>query len=93
MLDLKWIRDHPDDLDAGLARRGHEAVSAAVLDLDTRRRQAVTDLQTLEAHRNAASKAIGEAKRKGEDASERIAQVAGIKEKIAETEERGATAA
>jgi seryl-tRNA synthetase len=88
MLDLKWIRDHPDDLDAGLRRRGLAPLSAAVLDLDARRRQAVTDLQTLEAHRNAASKAIGEAKRKGEDASERMAQVVGIKEQIAETEKR-----
>ncbi len=88
MLDLKWIREHPDDLDAGLARRGHDAVSKAVLDLDARRREAVTGLQTLEGHRNAASKAIGEAKRKGEDAKERMAQVAGIKEKIADFEER-----
>ncbi len=91
MLDLKWIRDHPDDLDAGLRRRGHPPMSAKVLELDSQHRDAVTNLQTFEAHRNAASKAIGEAKRKGEDASERVAEVAGIKDKIAETEERQRT--
>jgi len=88
MLDLKWIREHPGDLDAGLARRGHDPVSGSILDLDRRRRQAQSELQDLQTKRNEASKAIGEAKRKGEDASDRMAEVGRIKDNMAVLEER-----
>ena len=91
MLDLKWIRDHPNDLDAGLARRGHDPVSAAILDLDGRRRQAQSELQDLQTARNEASKTIGEAKRKGEDASSQMAEVSRIKDSMAVLEERERT--
>lgn len=87
MLDLRWIRDHPEDLDAGLERRGQAPVSAQVLDLDARHRKAQTDLQDLQSKRNEASKAIGEAKRKGEDASGQMAEVARIKDRMTALEE------
>ncbi|MFQ5775176.1 MAG: serine--tRNA ligase [Kiloniellaceae bacterium] len=87
MFDLKWIRERPAELDAGLRRRGLEPMSARVLELDARRRKAQTVLQELQTRRNEASRAIGEAKRKGEDASARIAEVARVKEQMAATEE------
>ena len=70
MLDLKLIRDEPDTVDAALKRRGLDAVSANVLSLDSERRDLQTRMQDLQQQRNQASKAIGDAKRKGEDASE-----------------------
>ncbi len=88
MLDLKWIRDHPDDLDAGLRRRGQDPMAAAILDLDARHRQAQTELQDLQTTRNEASKAIGEAKRKGENASAQMAEVGRIKDSMAALEDR-----
>ena len=87
MLDLKWIRDHPEDLDAGLTRRGQAPMSAPVLDLDARHRKAQTELQDLQSRRNEASKAIGAAKQKGEDASAQMAEVARIKDRMAALEE------
>ncbi len=92
MLDLKLIRDEPDTVDAALKRRGLDAVSANVLSLDSERRDLQTRMQDLQQQRNQASKAIGDAKRKGEDASEAMAAVAKIKDDIqqlTENEEAG----
>ena len=88
MFDLKWIRDCPDDFDAGLARRGLEPRAKEVLALDQTRRETQTALQDLQARRNEASKAIGEAKRSGGDAAPLVAEVAQIKEQIAAVEGR-----
>ena len=90
MFDVKWIRDCPDDFDAGLQRRGLAPQSEAVLALDGVRRKAQTALQELQSRRNEASKATGEAKRKGEDATALMDEVAGLKEDMAnlEAEER-----
>jgi len=92
MFDLKWIRECPDEFDRGLTRRGLQPAAVAVLDLDSRRRKFQTRLQELQTKRNEASKAIGEAKRRGDDASAQMAAVARIKDDMAaaETEERAA---
>ena len=86
MFDIKWIRESPEAFDQGLKRRGLEPLSAQLIALDARRRDAVTALQDLQARRNEASKAIGEAKRKGDDAADLMAEVADIKQTMAESE-------
>ena len=58
---------------AALARRGADAPLDRVLELDERRRAVLTELEPLRERQNAASKAIGEAKRRGEDAAAEIA--------------------
>jgi seryl-tRNA synthetase len=83
--DLKWIRDNPDAFDEGLTKRGLEPQAQEILTLDEARRLAVTQLQDLQARRNAASKEIGKAKGKGGDpakAEQLMAEVAKIKELI-----------
>ncbi|MGD1876209.1 MAG: serine--tRNA ligase [Kiloniellaceae bacterium] len=87
MFDLRWIREEPAAFDAAMTRRGLAPLSAEVLALDARRREAQTALQTLQTRRNEASKAIGEAKRKGEDAAAAMAEVAGLKDEMAAAEE------
>lgn len=82
MLDIRWIREHPEDLDAGLSKRGIEAQSARVIALDADIRAHRTELQESQARRNDASKQIGAAKSKGEDADELIAEVAQLKATI-----------
>jgi len=88
MLDLKWIRENPKDLDHALARRGSEALSEEILRLDQERRKVQTGLQEMQNCRNAASKAIGEAKRKGEDASAAIDEVADLKSRMSAAEDQ-----
>ena len=92
MLDLKWIRENPDALDAALAKRGAEPLGAQIVALDKTRREAITELQELQAKRNEASKRIGEKKRAGEDAEAEIAEVAHLKGRLGELESEEAKA-
>ena len=73
MHDIATIRREPEAFDAALARRGAEPVTARLLDLDTRRRTVLTELQDAQNRRNAASKAIGQAMGSGNtDEAERL---------------------
>ncbi|WP_353227746.1 serine--tRNA ligase [Novosphingobium sp.] len=89
MHDIRLIRENPAAFDAGLARRGGSPVAAAILDLDTRRRDVLTRSQAAQARRNEASKAIGAAMAKGDRAgAEAIkAEVAALKDQIPAQEE------
>jgi seryl-tRNA synthetase len=87
MHDIRFIREHPEAFDRGLARRGLSPLAAEILDVDRRRRAAQTEAQELLKKRNEASRAIGQAKGKGEDASAAMAEVARLKDAIATIEE------
>ncbi len=89
MFDIKWIRENADVFDKALARRGFEASSARLIELDDARRTHITKLQEAQERRNAASKEIGKAKGSGDDAraQELIDEVAQIKAFIQSGEE------
>ncbi len=88
MFDIKWIRDHQDEFDAGRARRGLAPMAAKVADLDARHRAALTDQQEAQARRNAASKEVGAAKaRRDEDAAKKsMDEVAALKDRLQTSE-------
>ena len=69
MYDIKWIREHPEAFDRGLTRRGLEPLSGKLMALDEKRRAAITKYELAQARRNAASKEIGEAKKKKDEAA------------------------
>ncbi len=94
MFDAKWIRENPDQFDAGLARRGAAPAAARVKDLDSRRRKLQTEFQGLQKRRNETSKAIGAAKGRGDDPAALMAEVSALKEAVHcfEQEEREAAA-
>ena len=75
MLDIRLIRETPEVVMKSLERRGARINLDHVVELDAQRRTLVTRVEELLAERNAASKAIGDAKRRGEDASEAMARV------------------
>ncbi|MEM9626812.1 MAG: serine--tRNA ligase [Pseudomonadota bacterium] len=87
MLDLKWLRDHPDALDRALARRGVSPLAATIVDLDESVRQLQTDIQEKQARRNALSKEIGKIKASGGDADAVMAEVGSLKDDIQGGEE------
>ena len=97
MHDIRQIRDNPEMFDAGLARRGLAPRSAAILDLDTRRRAVATRMQEAQGRRNEASKAIGAAMGRGahDEAEALKAEVAELKQTLPalEDEDRALTAA
>ena len=68
MHDIRAIRENPDAFDAALARRGDAALSARILELDTARRAKIQATDAAQAEQNAASKNVGAAKAKGDDA-------------------------
>jgi len=92
MLDLKAIRSDPGPAREALSRRGDGSDERLdrVLELDSRRRQILPELEELRAARNAASKRIGQLQRSGEDASAAIAeaQETGDRQKALEAESR-----
>jgi seryl-tRNA synthetase len=87
VLDLKLIRRDPEGVKAALERRGAGQGIDELLSLDERRRRALTRLEELRAEQNKASRAIGEAKRAGEDASEAIERTQSLKSEIAPLED------
>src|SRR5690606_33064785 len=89
MHDLRAIREDPQSFDAGLARRGTEPASAAILQADERRRAVTTRAQEAQTRRNEASKAIGAAMGKGDKATAETlkAEVAALKEALPALEE------
>ena len=84
MHDIRSIRDDPAAFDAALARRGLAPVAASLVDLDERRRALITEAQAGQARRNEASKAIGAAKAKGDNAAADalMAEVGALKERL-----------
>jgi seryl-tRNA synthetase len=93
MHDIKWIRENSDAFDRGLARRGLPAESKRLLEIDERRRAVIGRLEHAQARRNAASKDIGEAKKKKDEAAagKLMAEVTELKAAIPamEAEEKG----
>ncbi len=86
MHDIKFIRTAPDAFDAGLARRGLPAQSAAILALDSAKRAAQTELQELQSKRNTLAKQIGMAKGKGENADALMDEAKRVNESFAALE-------
>jgi len=84
MHDIKSIRENPDAFDRALARRGLPAESRRLLAIDERRRAVIGKLEHAQARRNAASKEIGEAKKKKDEAAaaKLMAEVAELKAAI-----------
>ena len=75
MHDIRTLRDDATLFDAAMARRGLPPAAAAILAQDSERRTAQTALQEIQSFRNALSKRIGEARRKGEDSAALEAEV------------------
>ena len=89
MFDIKWIRDNAEAFDAGLKKRGLAPQAGELIALDEARRAHITKLQEAQARRNAASKEIGQAKAKKDEAGAQklLAEVAELKETIRAGEE------
>jgi len=89
MHDIKAIRDNPDAYDRAWASKGLSPQTPAILELDGRLRAAQTALQAAQGRRNEASKLIGQAKaRKDEAEAQRLmAEVEALKATLTEQAE------
>ena len=82
MLDPVLLRAHLADTAARLETRGFELPVEQIESLEADRKRLATETQELQASRNARSKAIGQAKAKGEDVAPIMAEVAGIGDRL-----------
>lgn len=82
MLDPRFIREHPDQVEAAAKARGATVPLQELLAADGRRRARLRTAEELKARRNRASEAIAAAKRHGEDAAAAIAESRRIGDEI-----------
>ncbi len=88
MYDIRWIRDNAAAFDAGLVNRGAAPLSAALIAIDDRRREAIQTAQSAQERRNALSKEIGQAMAAKDTARADAlkAEVAALKDALAAAE-------
>jgi len=88
MLDLAFVRDNLPVLEEKLRQRGMDP--AEVLkdfrEIDTQRRQAITQMENLKAERNRASENIAGLKKSGQDATAEVEKTKALREKSQELE-------
>jgi seryl-tRNA synthetase len=82
MLDIQQLRNDLDNVVARLAARKFAFPAEEFKALEAQRKTIQTNTENLQAKRNAASKQIGIAKSKGEDASAILAEVAGLGDEL-----------
>ena len=97
MHDIRAIRENPAAFDAALSRRGLAGLSAQVLAIDEARRARILAAETATAEQNRASKEVGAARSRGDDATfeqlraviaEKKAEIARLTEEARAEDER-----
>lgn len=89
MLDIKRIRENPDEIIRRLNTRGKDfSYLKDMLAKDEERRKIIAEVEDLKRKRNESSKLIGELKRKNQDATAVLKEVSDYGKKIANLDER-----
>ena len=95
MLDIKLIRENPEEIVRRLAAKGTDAKDdiARIVELDARRREMISENEAKKAEQNRATKQIPQMKKEGKDPSpvfaamkELSAQIKAYDEKLAQVE-------
>jgi seryl-tRNA synthetase len=84
VLDIKVIRDNPDLVRAGLAKKGDESKVERILELDEQRREVLKTAEALKAERNKVSAEIAKKKKAGENADDDIKAMRKVGDDISE---------
>lgn len=79
MLDIKWIREHPEEAEAALQSRNPGIRLTDLLEIDRLRREAITHAESLRAEQNRLGKEIPDLKKAGKSADAEIARLSEIK--------------
>jgi seryl-tRNA synthetase len=87
MLDIRTIREHPDQVKQAMAELQADAPIDEILELDVRRREILQELEDLRHERNVTSKEIGGLKDK-EKREALIEQMGGVNQRIRDLEEK-----
>ena len=88
MLDIRRIKENPEEIIDLLARKGKDAREPIerILELDNQRRALVSETDNLKAKQNAVSKQIPAMKKAGQDTAPVFAEMNALKETIKEND-------
>lgn len=87
MLDIKWIREHPEEMREILSRRRNDFPLDELLTADSRRRDFLVEAERLKARRNEGSLLVGEARKRGENADALMEEMRILGDRIAEADQ------
>lgn len=82
MLDLKYIRENPELVKAGIAKKNDKSDIDAILKIDEERRDIIREVEQLKGERNKASAEIGKKKKAGESADDAVTAMKEVGNKI-----------
>ncbi|HYQ86385.1 MAG TPA: serine--tRNA ligase [Bacteroidota bacterium] len=82
MLDIRFIREHPDLVKEGIRKKGEVDTINEVLELDAKLRALIQKGEALKNRRNTVSEEIGKLKREGKDAAAAIKEMEAVKNEI-----------
>ena len=84
MLDIKYIKEAPDEVVARLAKKGKDAKEDVemILKLDTERRALISETEVLKAEQNKTNKLIPQYKKEGKDVSAIFAEMKTLGAKV-----------
>ena len=89
MLDLKFVRENLDAVQANLDHRHTEGKLDDYAKLYDKRKEIIQEVEQLKAHRNAVSDEIAQLKRNKESADDKIAEMKTVGDQIADLDNRG----
>ncbi len=90
MLDIKYIKESPEEVVARLAKKGKDAKDeiAKILELDETRRSFIAETESIKAEQNRTNKLIPQYKKEGKDVSEIFAEMKTMSAKTKEIDEK-----
>jgi len=90
MLDIKYIKENPEEVIERLAIKGKDAKEeiGQILELDNQRRALIAETESLKAEQNKTSKLIPQYKKEGKDTKEIFAQMKTISETVKANDEK-----
>lgn len=88
MLDIKYIRSHPEQVEEALKKRNLVGALDQFLELDRQWRKILVQVEDLKKFRNNASQEVGKLKKAGQDAGELQERVRQVGQEIKEYDEQ-----
>ena len=90
MIDMKWIRENPEEVIARYAKREKDcrAEVMRLVELDTQRRAMISETDALKAKQNQVSKQIPAMKKAGQDTAPIFAEMNELKKEIQQNDEK-----
>ena len=88
MLDLKFVRSHPEIVKEALQKRGSGISLDGFLEADNKWRKVLASAESLKGRRNTVSTEIGRLKKLGQDAPELVSEMKKVSDEIKELDEK-----